>query len=65
MMESFADHVGVRNGVAANTCRMAGGVGGRLAEGSVAFHGEHFVAAGGGGVVRKGGGNPCGPLYAH
>ena len=45
MMESFADHVGVRNGVAANTCRMAGGVGGRLAEGSVAFHGEHFVAA--------------------
>lgn len=45
MMESFADHVGVRNGVAANTCRMAGGAGGRLAEGSVAFYGEHFVAA--------------------
>ena len=45
MIESFADHVGVRNGVAANTCRMAGGVGGRLAEGSVVFQGEHFVAA--------------------
>ena len=45
MMESFADHVGVRNGVAANTCRITGGVGGRLAEGSVVFHGEHFVAA--------------------
>lgn len=45
MIESFADHVGVRNGVAANTCRLAGGVGGRLAEGSVVFHGEHFVAA--------------------
>lgn len=45
MMESFADHVGVRNGVAANTCRLAGGVGGRLAEDSVVFHGEHFVAA--------------------
>lgn len=45
VVESFADHVGVRNGVAANTCRLAGGVGGRLAEGSVVFHGEHFVAA--------------------
>lgn len=45
MIESFADHVGVRNGVAVNTCRMGGGVGGRLAEGSVVFHGEHFVAA--------------------
>ena len=45
MMESFADHVGIRNGVAANTCRITGGVGGRLAEGSVVFHGEHFVAA--------------------
>lgn len=45
LMESFADHVGVRNGVAANTCRVAGGAGGRLAERSVAFHGEHFVAA--------------------
>ena len=43
--ESFADQVGVRNGGAANTCRMAGGVGGRLAEGSVVFQGEHFVAA--------------------
>lgn len=45
MIEGFADHVGVRNGVAANTCRMAGGVGGKLSEGSVAFHGLHFVAA--------------------
>ncbi len=43
--ESFSDQVGVRNGVAANTCRMSGGVGGRLAEGSVAFHGEHFFIA--------------------
>lgn len=45
MIEGFADHVGVRNGVAANTCRMTGGIGGRLAEGSVAFHGMHLVAA--------------------
>ncbi len=43
--ESFSDQVGARNGVAANTCRMTGGVGGRLAEGSVAFHGEHFFIA--------------------
>lgn len=45
MVEGFADHVGVRNGIAANTCRMVGGVGGRLAAGSAAFHGLHFVAA--------------------
>ncbi|MFR4223562.1 MAG: hypothetical protein ACLT38_07915 [Akkermansia sp.] len=31
--------------MAANTCRMAGRVGSRLAEGSVVFQGEHFVAA--------------------
>ena len=45
LMEGFADHVGVRNGVAASTCRMAGGAGGRLSEGSVALRGLHFVAA--------------------
>lgn len=45
IIESFADHVGVRNGVASNTCRMSGGVGGKLVEGSVVFHGVHFVAA--------------------
>ncbi len=43
--ESFSDQVGVRNGVAANTCRLTGGVGGRLAEGSVVFKGEHFFIA--------------------
>ncbi len=43
--ESFSDLVGVRNGIAANTCRMTGGVGGRLAEGSVVFHGDRFFIA--------------------
>lgn len=65
MMESFADHVGVRNGVAANTCRMAGGVGGQAGGRQRGVPRGAFCGGGGGGVVRKGGGNPCGPLYAH
>ncbi len=45
IVESFSDSIGTRNGIAANTCRLVGGRGGRLAAGSVAFHGLHFAAA--------------------
>lgn len=58
LLHSFSDHVGVRNGIAANTCRMEGGKGGRLASGTVAMKGMHFVACevaeiGGKGVETK------------
>lgn len=45
LVESFADSLGTRNGIASNTCRLVGGRGGRISSGSVAMHGLHFVAA--------------------
>lgn len=45
LIRSFSDHAGVRNGIAANTCRLVGAKGGRLESGTVAMDGLHFVAA--------------------
>ena len=45
ILVGFADHVGVRNGIAANTCKLVGGKGGKLSPHTAAFKGLHFVAA--------------------
>lgn len=45
ILEGFADHVGVRNGIAANTCKLVGGRGGKLPPHTCAYRGLHFVAA--------------------
>lgn len=45
ILEGFADHVGVRNGIAANTCKLVGGKGGKLAPRTAAYRGMVFVAS--------------------
>lgn len=45
VVRSFSDHAGVRNGIAAGTCRLAGGKSGKLPSCSVAMKGLAFVAA--------------------
>ncbi|MEG3024077.1 MAG: ATP-dependent helicase HrpB [Akkermansia sp.] len=44
IMEGFADYMGVRHGMATNTCRIVGGKSGKLPSHSVAFQGLLFVA---------------------
>lgn len=45
LIEGYADHVGARNGIAVNTCRLAGGKRGKLPSGSCAYKGMVFVSA--------------------
>ena len=45
LIEGYADHVGVRNGIAVNTCRLTGGKRGKLPAGSCAYKGLVFVSA--------------------
>lgn len=45
LIVSYADHIGVRNGIAANTCRLVGGKRGKLPPGSAAFRDIAFVAS--------------------
>lgn len=45
LIEGYADHVGARNGVASNTCKLVGGQSGKLNAGSAAFKERCFVAA--------------------
>lgn len=51
---SFLDSLGMRHGIATNTCRLTGGRSGRLASHSVALRGMHFAAAEVCEVVGKG-----------
>ncbi|MBT9448988.1 ATP-dependent helicase HrpB [Akkermansia glycaniphila] len=58
LVESFADRVAARNGIAANTARLTRKRSGKIASGSVALKGQLFVAAevaeiGGRGVETK------------
>lgn len=45
LIEGYADHIGARNGIAVNTCRLAGGKRGKLPAGSCAYKGMIFVSA--------------------
>lgn len=45
LLMSFSDQVGCKNGVASNTCRLVGDVGGKLADKTVVHHGEQFISA--------------------
>ncbi len=45
LIEAYADHVGARNGIAVNTCRLVGGKRGKLPSKSAAYKGIVFVSA--------------------